>query len=146
MRSVRTVGLELLLRSYRAASLPRYTNKHRDQLSRTAPDGSRTDSLSFICNRNCVFLFPFSRSVASSGSRARHGTKQGAQTETPKASIRRRTGRVSPPRPTVGSRWSGTEPRLKTKTIFTARRSYASTILGVVILSVRLSVCHTRAL
>jgi len=30
--------------------------------------------------------------------------------------------------------------------IFTARRSYASAVLGVVILSVRLSVCHTRAL
>ena len=32
------------------------------------------------------------------------------------------------------------------KTFFTARRSYASVVLGVVILSVRLSVCHTRAL
>jgi len=31
-------------------------------------------------------------------------------------------------------------------TIFTARRSYASAVLGVVILSVCLSVCHTRAL
>jgi len=30
--------------------------------------------------------------------------------------------------------------------IFTARRSYASAVLGVVILSVRPSVCHTRAL
>ena len=34
--------------------------------------------------------------------------------------------------------------------VFAARRSYASTVLGVVILSVclfvRLSVCHTRAL
>jgi len=30
--------------------------------------------------------------------------------------------------------------------IFTARRSYASAVLGVVILSVRLSACHTRAL
>jgi len=30
--------------------------------------------------------------------------------------------------------------------IFTAQRSYASAVLGVVILSVRLSVCHTRAL
>jgi len=30
--------------------------------------------------------------------------------------------------------------------IFTARRSYASAVLGVVILSVRLSVCHTHAL
>jgi len=30
--------------------------------------------------------------------------------------------------------------------IFTARRSYASRVLGVVILSVCLSVCHTRAL
>jgi len=34
--------------------------------------------------------------------------------------------------------------------IFTARRSYASAVLGIVILyvrlSVRLSVCHTRAL
>ena len=30
--------------------------------------------------------------------------------------------------------------------IFTVRRSYASAVLGVVILSVRLSVCHTRAL
>ena len=30
--------------------------------------------------------------------------------------------------------------------IFTARRSYASAVLGVVILAVRPSVCHTRAL
>jgi len=30
--------------------------------------------------------------------------------------------------------------------IFTARRSYASAVMGVVILSVCLSVCHTRAL
>ena len=30
--------------------------------------------------------------------------------------------------------------------IFTAQRNYASAALGVVILSVRLSVCHTRAL
>ena len=30
--------------------------------------------------------------------------------------------------------------------VFTARRSYASAVLGVVILSVRLSVRHTRAL
>ena len=30
--------------------------------------------------------------------------------------------------------------------LFTARRSYASAVLGVVILSVRQSVCHTRAL
>jgi len=30
--------------------------------------------------------------------------------------------------------------------VFTARRSYASAVLGVVILSVCLSVCHTRAL
>ena len=30
--------------------------------------------------------------------------------------------------------------------VFTARRSYASAVLGVVILSVRLSVCHTHAL
>jgi len=30
--------------------------------------------------------------------------------------------------------------------IITARRSYASTVLGVVILSVCPSVCHTRAL
>jgi len=28
--------------------------------------------------------------------------------------------------------------------VFTARRSYASAVLGVVILSVRLNVCHTR--
>jgi len=30
--------------------------------------------------------------------------------------------------------------------LFTARRSYASTVLGVVILSVHPSVCHMRAL
>jgi len=30
--------------------------------------------------------------------------------------------------------------------VFTARRSYASAVLRVVILSVRPSVCHTRAL
>jgi len=30
--------------------------------------------------------------------------------------------------------------------LFTARRSYASAVLGVVILSVRPSVCHTRAM
>ena len=33
-----------------------------------------------------------------------------------------------------------------TQTLFTARRSYASGVLGVVILSVCPSVCHTRAL
>ena len=35
---------------------------------------------------------------------------------------------------------------LQSQFVFTARRSYASAVLGVVILSVRLSVCHTRAL
>jgi len=35
---------------------------------------------------------------------------------------------------------------LRILTVFTARRSYASAVLGVVIMSVRLSVCHTRAL
>jgi len=49
------------------------------------------------------------------------------------------------------SMWSGggasfTEFRLGIVCIFTARRSYASTVLGVVILSVRLSICHTCAL
>jgi len=32
------------------------------------------------------------------------------------------------------------------KNVSTARRSYASAVVGVVILSVRPSVCHTRAL
>ena len=32
------------------------------------------------------------------------------------------------------------------RTVFTARRNYASAVLGIVILSVRLSVSHTRAL
>jgi len=32
------------------------------------------------------------------------------------------------------------------KAVFTARRTYASAVFGVVTLSVRPSVCHTRAL
>jgi len=40
----------------------------------------------------------------------------------------------------------GTPGTFKRFLIFTARRSYASAVLGVAILSARLSVCHTRAL
>jgi len=40
--------------------------------------------------------------------------------------------------------WKSVKPELEL--IFTARRSYASAVLGVVILSVCPSVCHTRVL
>ena len=52
----------------------------------------------------------------------------------------------------VGRIWSGVEstlhcsPAVCSLKRFTARRSYASAVLGVVILSVCPSVCHTRAL
>ena len=44
------------------------------------------------------------------------------------------------------SRLFSTKSIFVDKTVFTARSSYASAVLGIVILAVCLSVCHTRAL
>ena len=46
----------------------------------------------------------------------------------------------------INSIVQGSDIGLVSFLIFTARSSYASAVLEIVILSVRLSVCHTRAL
>jgi len=47
---------------------------------------------------------------------------------------------------TVGSLYFLCDNEVVNVAVFTARRSYASAVLGVVLLSVCPSVCHTRAL